>query len=191
MRNQITVLGSLAAFALSAACGGAAVEELGAPNTPASTQTPQPLRCTDPLCLDEDARAQLNAAQEAFAACTVAEEDNFENDPSGLRILDLRLDDDGELVVVLANVAPHVVGTYPSTALRVVDGPVEAGGAPHTEMDAATVQLYAIFACQSYETKYPITWTAAGRADLTAIAQNALGKESIHTVALSLVRAEN
>ena len=183
MRSVLASLTSLSATLLLG-CGAAPGEALDPIDAPAP--------CAEALCLTAQTRSALIETQAALEGCTPDAEQRNENDPSGLRISDIRLEGEQILVVTLANIASQGVFSYPTAGLQVEQGPLTVLGIPHNADPGVTTQpLYGILACQAMELRFEVSWTEAGRAELSAMAMDELGQVSIQAVPFALNRSMN
>lgn len=149
--------------------------------------------CSSELCLAADVDTQASTVAPVQEECVPAEEQTFENDPSGLSIARVAPADDGHsLVVELANNSSLGVYSYPGTRLRVIEGDAKVFeniyGYEGEPGDEAAWQLYGIGACGSDEHLYGIVWGEEPTVRLEAVAFDSLGEVVIHEVSFVVTR---
>lgn len=158
---------------LLAGCSGTVVVDAG--------EVPPP-ECSGTLCVEPTGEARLADTSQALEDC-VPDPASTNGSPDGLRVGGVAVlattDDDVTLRLVLANIAPQFVSSYPGLRLEVVrtDAPVatfEAG------------QFYGIEGCGRMETDVTVAWSLVTGARLTLSATNDLGATVLDSISFTL-----
>jgi hypothetical protein len=169
------VVAALGLVVAASGCGATVVVE--AEPVPAPT-------CDGALCFEPEAVSRLADTTDALEACVIdpAREDGS---PDGLRIGGVMLlgstDTDVSLRLVLANVAPHPVNSYPGLRLT-----VSRAGAPTATFDGAT--FFAIFPCTTQEFDQTLAWDLVEGAELELAATSSLGTLVHDSIAFTVRR---
>ncbi|MBM4359559.1 MAG: hypothetical protein FJ096_15755 [Deltaproteobacteria bacterium] len=180
MRDRSSRRGLLAGlFAVAASCGGKAVVD-----GPASGATGGGSTCARGVCLGPEDAAELEATAVGLEAC-VPVADGADSEGLGLRVGGVEVlassDVDVSLRLVLANLEPAYVPSYPGLRLEIL-------------RDWATVatleagQFYGIEGCGTMETTVTLGWDLVGGATFLLSATNQLGKIVTEAIQFSLER---
>jgi len=164
------------ALLVAGGCGATVVVE-------AEPAAPSPT-CDGSLCFEPEAVARLAETTDALEAC-VADPAIQDGAPDGLRVGGVMVvgatSVDVSLRLVLANVAPHYVSSYPG--LRLV---VSRAGSVTATLDDAI--FFAIEGCSTQAFDQTLAWELVDGAELEVFATNALGSAVHDTVTFTLRR---
>lgn len=177
---------STALLVALAACGG-----VDGPKTIGPSAELPDSRCDDGLCVSDLVAAGLQDARSALETCRPDPEAEFGSDPSGLRLLEVELEEDRGAMwveIVLANTGSSGIYEQPGTELEVVAG--EARVAPENGLnpgDSARIQDYGVAACGTETHRYSLELEPGERATLEA---SALwdGDRVVETITIDVVR---